>query len=244
MNPPRLARWILERTVAPHLVDAVAGDLDELFALESHSHPWRARAAYWRRALGALWHIPAWRTPPPAPHLTGDPAMLTFLRDIVHGVRLFVSHPSYAWAAVITLALAIGANTVIFSMANVLVLKPLPIQQADRLGWILASGPGAAPDRAGVSLPDYAAFRDGADTFTRLAAWRRAQVTLRAGDTAERVLSMRVIGDVQGLWGLAPGSGARSRSATSRPVRRACSCSAIRRGPRALARRRTSSDDS
>ena len=202
MNPPRLARWILERTVAPHLVDAVAGDLDELFALESRAHPWRARAAYWRRALGALWHIPAWRTPPPAPHLTGDPAMLTFLRDIVHGVRLFVSHPSYAWAAVITLALAIGANTVIFSMANVLVLKPLPIQQADRLGWILASGPGAAPDRAGVSLPDYAAFRDGADTFTRLAAWRRAQVTLRAGDTAERVLSMRVIGDVQGLWGL------------------------------------------
>jgi len=67
MNPPRLARWILERTVAPHLVAAIAGDLDELFALESRAHPFRARAAYWRAAPGALWHIPAWRTPAPAP---------------------------------------------------------------------------------------------------------------------------------------------------------------------------------
>jgi len=207
MRPPRPARWLLERIVAPRLVDALIGDLDELFALESRTHPWRAKAAYWQRTLGALWHLSASRMPAPAPHLTGDPAMFTFFRDVVLGLRLFVSHPSYAWASVITLALAIGANTVIFSMANVLVLKPLPIQQADRMGWILVSGPGAAPDRAGVSLPDYAVYRDGADTFARLSAWRRNMVTLRTGNTADRVLSMRVIGDVQGLWGLRAGLG-------------------------------------
>jgi putative ABC transport system permease protein len=212
MRPPRLAHWLLERAVAPRLVDAIIGDLDELFAVESLTRPWRARAAYWQRTLGALWHVSAWRQPPSDPHLPGDPVMLTFFKDVVLGLRLFASHPSYAWAAVITLALAIGANTVIFSMANVLALKPLPIQQADRMGWILATGPGAAPDRAGISLPDYAVYRDGADTFARLAAWRRNLVTLRAGDMTDRVLSMRVIGDVQGLWGL---RAARGRTLTA-----------------------------
>ena len=151
--------------------------------------------------------------------------MLTLWKDIVHGVRLFVSHPSYAWAAVVTLALAIGANTVIFSIANVLVIKPLPFEQADRLGWILASGPGAAPDRGGVSLPDYAAFRDEA---ARVLPARR--VAAGAGNAAgerqaERVLSRRVVGDVQGLWGL--GASARAHAvarATSGPVAAACSC--------------------
>ena len=56
--------------------------------------------------------------------------MGTIWTDVTHGVRLFVTQPAYAWAAVVTLALAIGANTVIFSIANVLVMKPLPFERA------------------------------------------------------------------------------------------------------------------
>ena len=67
-------------------------------------------------------------------------------------------------------------------MANVLVLKPLPIQQADRLRWILASGPGAAPDRAGISLPDYAAFRARAE-----ASW----IPMRRAATVDPIQSLR-----------------------------------------------------
>ena len=37
--------------------------------------------------------------------------MHTWWKDVVHGLRLFVTQPGYAWAAVVTLALAIGANT-------------------------------------------------------------------------------------------------------------------------------------
>ena len=75
--------------------------------------------------------------------------MRTIGKDLSHGLRLFVTQPGYAWAAVATLALAIGANTVIFTIANVLVIKPLPFERPDRLGWILTTGPAAAPDRAG-----------------------------------------------------------------------------------------------
>ena len=58
--------------------------------------------------------------------------MTTMLRDFVRGSRLFVSQPAFAWAAVVTLALAIGANTLIFTIANVLVLKPLPYSDRRR----------------------------------------------------------------------------------------------------------------
>ena len=133
--------------------------------------------------------------------------MRTVWKDIVHGLRLFVTQPGYAWAAVVTLALAIGANTVIFTIANVLVIKPLPFERPDTLGWILTSGPSAVQDRGGVSLPDYAAYRDEVAAFSRLAAWRRVPVTLRSGDQAERVLAQEVVGDLQGTWGLAAARG-------------------------------------
>ncbi|MEZ5289952.1 MAG: ADOP family duplicated permease [Vicinamibacterales bacterium] len=129
--------------------------------------------------------------------------MITFLKDLRHGVRLFVRQPGYAWAAAATLALAIGANTVIFSFANLLLLKPLPITAPDRLGWVFANGPNAPVDRASVSLPEYVAYRDGATAFAQLAAWRRDTVVLRAGDAgAERAAAQFVVGDLQGLWGL------------------------------------------
>ena len=100
--------------------------------------------------------------------------MRTVWKDIVHGLRLFVTQPGYAWAAVVTLALAIGANTVIFSIANVLVIKPLPFDRPDTLGL----DPRLRPQRrsrtaAAVSLPEYAAYRDEVTAFSRLAAWRR-----------------------------------------------------------------------
>ena len=153
MTPPSLARWLLERAVAPARRRR-AGDLDELFALEGPHAPRRARAAYWRRTLGALWHLSAWRMPPPAapPHGRSRDDDRSE-RTSSTGSRLFVTHPGYAWAAVVTLALAIGANTVIFSIANVLVLKPLPFDRPERLGWILVTGPGAGPTAAARRCP-------------------------------------------------------------------------------------------
>jgi putative ABC transport system permease protein len=201
MKPPRFARDVLLRAVAAHLREAVGGDLDELFEDEARRSPRRARLAYWRRAAEAAWHLRGRRSRP-AVH-RGDSVMHTIWKDLSHGLRLFITQPGYAFAAVITLALAIGANTLIFSIVNVLVLKPLPIQQPERLAWIFVTGPNAGPDRAGVSLPEYAAYRGQAPAFARLAASRWRAVTMRADTGSERVMSHVVIGDLQGLWGLA-----------------------------------------
>ena len=128
--------------------------------------------------------------------------MTIALRDLWHGLRLFTTQPTYAWAAAVTLALAIGANTLIFTMANVLVLKPLPVADPDRLGWILVSGPNAGQDRAGVSLPEFAAYRSGVPAFAALAVRRNVAATLRDGTLSERVDRHVVLGDLHGVWGL------------------------------------------
>lgn len=128
--------------------------------------------------------------------------MTELVRDALRGWRVFASQPAFAWAAAVTLGLAIGANTLIFTMANVLVVKPLPFANDERLGWILVSMPGRTADRAGTSLPEFATFRDELSTLTRLAAWQRQPVTLRERGDAERVMAQVVIGDLQGLWGL------------------------------------------
>ncbi|MBY0496990.1 MAG: ADOP family duplicated permease [Cyanobacteria bacterium] len=142
-------------------------------------------------------------TPTPITAAVPTGAVLSDLwLDVRSGLRQFLQEPGYAWAAVMTLALAIGANTVIFSITNVLVLKPLPIERPESLGWLLTTGPDAANGRGRMSLPDYAAYRDEVTKLTNLAAYRRTPVTVRVGDEAERLLAQEVVGDLQGLWGV------------------------------------------
>ena len=53
--------------------------------------------------------------------------MRTFLQDLIYGARTARRQPGFSLVVVLTLALAIGANTVIFSFANILLIRPLPI---------------------------------------------------------------------------------------------------------------------
>lgn len=199
--PPRLPARLLARLLPPHLADAVLGDLAELFAREAGAGRRRAAVAYWRRAIDALWRLGGRRPRPVAGAPEGDPPMSVAFRDFRQGLRLFLTQPTYTWAAVVTLALAIGANTLIFSMVSVLVLKPLPVADPDGLGWILVNGPNAPVDRAGVSLPEFVAYRDGVPAFATLAVRRNTTGTLRDGAVSERVDRQLVVGDMHAVWG-------------------------------------------
>ncbi len=59
--------------------------------------------------------------------------MRTLIQDIRYGMRMLLKNPAMTAVAALTLALGIGANTTIFSAVNGLMLRPLPVANADRL---------------------------------------------------------------------------------------------------------------
>jgi len=104
--------------------------------------------------------------------------MITWLQDLRYALRQLRKSPSFTVAAVLTLALAIGANVVVFSVLNGVILRPLNVPQAESL-YLLES---ASDKNTAQSYPDYLDFRDRNHSFDGLAAFGMAQVAINAGD--------------------------------------------------------------
>lgn len=143
--------------------------------------------------------------------------MTTIWQDIRYGLRVLAASPGYAVAVVLTLALAIGANTVIFSFANVLAIRPLPIRDPEQLAWIYALDPQRGNGRARSSYPDYTAWRDSLRSVEALAAVTRDDVTMTGRGEPERLEVNRTSASLQPIWGLRTIAGRFYRSAEDVP---------------------------
>jgi putative ABC transport system permease protein len=97
-------------------------------------------------------------------------------QDVRFALRALARRPGFSFVAVATLALAIGANTAIFSLFNAMLLRPLPWKDPDRLvmAWTQARG---APQRA-TSYPLFRDWREQAKTLADVAAFRGQTVSL------------------------------------------------------------------
>jgi len=71
--------------------------------------------------------------------------MGAFRQDLRYALRQLTNHPGFTVTVIVTLALAIGANTAIFSIVNALLLKSLPYAVPDRMGTIFLRVQGAQP---------------------------------------------------------------------------------------------------
>jgi predicted permease len=91
------------------------------------------------------------------------------LKDIRYALRTLRQNPGFAATAIISIALAIGANSAIFSMADGLLLRPMPVPDASRIVSIRARTPSG--DFGNLSYPDFVDFRDKSRLFDGLVAY-------------------------------------------------------------------------
>jgi predicted permease len=104
----------------------------------------------------------------------------TLWQDVRFGLRVLYKSPGFTVIAVLTLAFGIGANAVVFSVLNALVLRPLNVPQAQSLYMIERSN----DDSLMQSYPDYIDMRDRNRSFEDLALYQITQAGLDTGGNA------------------------------------------------------------
>jgi predicted permease len=122
-------------------------------------------------------------------------------QDLRFGVRMLMKQPGFTLIAVVTLALGIGANTTIFTLLNVFILKPLPgITEQERLVQIGMTTGGRGFNS--VSIADYRDYRDQNTTFAGIAAESEKPFHLGTDKTAERIKGALVTGNYFDVLGV------------------------------------------
>jgi putative ABC transport system permease protein len=119
-------------------------------------------------------------------------------RDVRYAARILRKNGAFTAAAVIVLALGIGANTAIFSVVYAVLLKPLPYRDPDRL--VVALHEGQFP----VSPADFIDYRAQTQAFETLGAAQAWGGIIADADRSERVPGLQVTPDVMMMLGVQP----------------------------------------
>ncbi|HET7696816.1 MAG TPA: ABC transporter permease [Vicinamibacterales bacterium] len=131
--------------------------------------------------------------------------METFLQDLRFGLRTLAKNPGFAYVAIVTLALGVGANAAIFSVVNAVLLRPLPWSDPDRAVMIWSRW--TAFDKTWVSDGEVNGYRQQSRTLADVGAWADGQVNLTGDGEPERVASGFVTANLFSVLGAAPVKG-------------------------------------
>ena len=137
----------------------------------------------------------------------GDNMISRVWQDVRYAVRRMRQAPVFSAAVILTLALATGATTAIFSVVDTVLLRPLPYPDAERLVMLYQGIPKAVAHPIGFSAPDYFAFRERASSFVSMAAFRNREYELSGVAEPERIITARVSAQLFKTLGVEPALG-------------------------------------
>ena len=129
------------------------------------------------------------------------------MNDLKQACRKLVKAPGFTAVAVLTLALCLGANLVIFAVVDSVLLRPLPFREPDRLVTTINAYPKAGVPRSGSSLPNYYDRREAITAFEKTAAIRGGTAIVGEAGSPERVPIERVSPEFFATLGIAPARG-------------------------------------
>ena len=128
----------------------------------------------------------------------------TFAQDFRYGLRVLARNPGFSLAAILTLALGIGANAAIFSLVYGVLLRPLPYLHGNRLVVLHQDAPKANVFGFGFSVKEIADYRSQNHTLEALAEHHFMSFLLVGNQTAERVGTAVVSANFFDLLGVKP----------------------------------------
>jgi predicted permease len=130
--------------------------------------------------------------------------MGTVLQDLRYAARGFLRAPGFTMAALLSIAIGVGANTAIFSVVSALLLRPLPYQDADRLSILWNRSPGLGITEDWFSTAQYFDIRNGHTGFESVAIAIGGNFNLTGDGEPERVGTIRVSSNLLPMLGVRP----------------------------------------
>ena len=133
----------------------------------------------------------------------------TLWQDLKHGARMLRKNPGFSFVAMASIAIGVGANAAMFSLADTLVLRPLTAPRPDEIINVTTVAPKSGfttPTASALSYPDYEEVRDRNRTFSSLAGFRLivASFADRTDQPAQRKFGMAVSGNLFDMLGVQP----------------------------------------
>src|SRR6185503_15586852 len=126
----------------------------------------------------------------------GGRSMDGFSQDLRHALRALIKYPGFSIVAVFTLGIAIGANTVIFSLVYGILLKPLPFDDPGRLVGLYHRAPAVGLGSMNQGPSTYFTYYDHNRVFEAMGAWESDEVSVTGLGEPEQVESLSVTGDL------------------------------------------------
>jgi predicted permease len=111
--------------------------------------------------------------------------MTTLSQDLRYAIRMFLKSPGFAAIAVLTLALGIGANTVLFSVVNGVLLNPLPYRHSEQLVAVYGKAPGF--DQGPVAYLNFLDWQQQAQTFSSMDVYRNQDYNFTGRSEGQRL---------------------------------------------------------
>ena len=143
--------------------------------------------------------------------------MTNILQDLRYGFRVLLKSPGFTALAVIALALGIGANTAVFSVAIAFLRKPVALPNLDRLVVMMSLPPGETLNFSSVSPADYLDWKAQSRSYEEMAAWKYNDVNLTGTGEPEKLVGVFVSANFFDTLGVQPALGRAFRQEEEQP---------------------------
>jgi putative ABC transport system permease protein len=138
-------------------------------------------------------------------------------QDLRYGLRQLARRPGFTVAAILTLALGLGANAIVFSLVDAVLLRPLPYPAPERLVRLWATDTAGEWSRSGTSLLNFSDWWAESRGFERMAAYNEIGGNLAGGSRSENVRAALVTPGFFETFGVRPLLGRGFREEENRP---------------------------